>query len=308
MRVSQEVLMDGPIVVGLDASPESVAAADWAAREAALRGLPVELVQAWPKAPAAAHRIREAEEGEEWGRRVLARMEIELRTRHAGVEVTTAQIPRPPVEVLSAAGHDASMLVLGSRALGGLRGFLLGSVSQAVLARVACPVVLVRAGRGVLDEHQPGAEGIPTLDTPYWPVALGLGLRRPCDDLLSFAFETAAHRAAPLHAVHAWSPPPGFGHAASPLGAALIAQRVTDEEQLLEEALRPWREKYPQVRVVQKAIVGSAASILLEAVPQAGLVVVGRHDRGSALGIHLGPVTHAALHHATCPVAVVPYR
>ncbi|MCX4672375.1 universal stress protein [Streptomyces sp. NBC_01381] len=39
------------IVVGLDGSPESISAADWAAREAVRRGLPLRLVHAWEGMP-----------------------------------------------------------------------------------------------------------------------------------------------------------------------------------------------------------------------------------------------------------------
>ncbi|MGW2643273.1 universal stress protein, partial [Streptomyces sp. NPDC001348] len=43
--------MPRTITVGLDGSPESRAAAEWAAREATLRGLPVKLVQVWEPVP-----------------------------------------------------------------------------------------------------------------------------------------------------------------------------------------------------------------------------------------------------------------
>ncbi|MGW1289840.1 universal stress protein, partial [Streptomyces sp. NPDC002586] len=43
--------MPRAITVGLDGSPESRAAAEWAAREAELRGLPVKLVHVWDPAP-----------------------------------------------------------------------------------------------------------------------------------------------------------------------------------------------------------------------------------------------------------------
>ena len=50
-----------------------------------------------------------------------------------------------PAQVLLDAAADAALLVVGSRGLGGVRGMLLGSVSQHVVARAACPVVVVRA-------------------------------------------------------------------------------------------------------------------------------------------------------------------
>jgi nucleotide-binding universal stress UspA family protein len=51
---------------------------------------------------------------------------------------------------------------------------------------------------------------------------------------------------------------------------------------------------------------GSAAVTLLEATPQAGLLVIGRRSRRAPIGPRLGPVAHAVIHHARCPVAIVP--
>jgi nucleotide-binding universal stress UspA family protein len=47
----------------------------------------------------------------------------------------------------AAAEHGADLVVLGSRGRSDLGGLLLGSVAREVLARVSCPVLLVRAGR-----------------------------------------------------------------------------------------------------------------------------------------------------------------
>jgi nucleotide-binding universal stress UspA family protein len=49
-----------------------------------------------------------------------------------------------PAKVLLDAAADAALLVVGSRGRGGFTGMLLGSVSQHVIARAACPVVVVR--------------------------------------------------------------------------------------------------------------------------------------------------------------------
>jgi nucleotide-binding universal stress UspA family protein len=53
---------------------------------------------------------------------------------------------------------------------------------------------------------------------------------------------------------------------------------------------------------------GSPASHLIDASRDASLVVVGRRVRRGPLGTHIGAVTHAVMHHATAPVAVVAHR
>ncbi|MGC5038088.1 universal stress protein [Streptomyces sp. DT190] len=52
---------------------------------------------------------------------------------------------------------------------------------------------------------------------------------------------------------------------------------------------------------------GRVAPELVRAASGASLAVVGRRNRGAHPGTHVGPVTHAVLHHVACPVAVVPH-
>jgi nucleotide-binding universal stress UspA family protein len=65
--------------------------------------------------------------------------------------------------------------------------------------------------------------------------------------------------------------------------------------------------EFPGLATEQEFVVGgSPAAALVEESSGADLLVVGAHRSGSPLGPHLGRVTHAVLHHARCPVAVVP--
>lgn len=71
--------------------------------------------------------------------------------------------------------------------------------------------------------------------------------------------------------------------------------------QLLADALRPWREKYPEVQVVKDVRLFTPAQALIQRSTSAGLVVVGRGSRGGS-----GPVTRLLVRDSRCPVAVVP--
>jgi len=295
--------MTGPIVVGFDGSPESVAAADWAAREARRRGTPLELLQAWPWPKT---HVLGSDDAVQWGRQQLVRKEVELHALLPGVEVSAAHVPDAPAAVLEAAGKNAALLVLGSRGLGALRGFLIGSVSQEVLGRASCPVVLVRADDSASGEHLPEDDGGTSTDTPYREVVLGLDLAHPADEVIQFAFETAVLRSAPLRVVHAGELPNGTY---LPLSVVvnMEAELSAAEKQVLTDTLKPWRDRFPQVEATARTMRGSAALTLVEAASQAGLLVVGRRGRRVPLGPHLGPVAHAAVHHARCPVVVVPF-
>ncbi|MBD9727498.1 universal stress protein [Streptomyces caniscabiei] len=311
--------MSRTVTVGLDGSLESRAAGEWAAREAKLRGLPLKIVHVWEPVPepiaqapllgaeTQQHWSERSEMGvppaESWGR--IPREAAEgLRLRHPGVDVTTEQIPGRPTDALAEAAKDAELLVLGSRGLSGIGGFLVGSVGAAVIARTETPVVLVRSGEQAAGEHEKDPTGVPPAATAYRPVVLGLDTDHPDDTVIAFAFEEAARRGAVLKVVHGWILPPYYVSslpAAPEVGVELGRQDAA----ALAKVLSPWRQKYPDVEVVEESRLGTPAGHVIDASREASLVVVGRRIRRSPIGAHIGPVTHAVLHHATAPVAVV---
>ncbi|GED90344.1 universal stress protein [Streptomyces sp. 6-11-2] len=303
--------MPRTITVGLDGSPESRAAAEWAAREAQLRGLPVKLLQVWEPVPEpmALAQLLGADTHQHWTERVLREAAEELRSRHPGVEVTTAHVTGKPAEALARAARDAELLVLGSRGLGGIRGFLVGSVGLAAVASTERPVVLVRAGEQTTGERttaEPDTDdvGKPSTAAAVRPVVLGLDAAGPDEALLAFAFDAAARRNVPLRVVHGWNPPPYYAYGMG-LEPAVEREMAKADAAAVTEVLRPWRQKFPGVEVVEQPHFGSPSLLLIEASHEASLVVVGRRIRRATFGARLGPVTHAVLHHAAAPVAVV---
>ncbi|MFG2309211.1 universal stress protein [Streptomyces sp. NPDC048566] len=294
------------VTVGLDGSPESRAAAEWAAREAKLRGLPLKVVHVWEPVPEPMEQapLLGAETHQHWTERIPREAREGLRLRHPGVEVISEQLSGHPGTRLTEAGHSAELLVLGSRGMGGVGGFMVGSVGLSVLAHTERPVVLVRAGEQAADEHEKDPAGVPSAAAPFRPVVLGLDLHHQDDGLIEFAFDAATRRATSLHVVHGWFPPPYYAYG-MPANPGLHEVLAAGEAKDLAEALRPWREKYPDVHVVEMSRYGSPALLLAEASRAASLVVVGRRVRRGPIGAHIGHVTHAVLHHAAAPVAVV---
>ncbi|MGV9452499.1 universal stress protein [Streptomyces sp. NPDC003635] len=294
------------VVAGLDGSPESRAAAEWAAREAKLLDLPLKIVHVWEPVPepVAQAPLLGAETHQHWTERIPREAAEGLRLRHPGVEVTTEQLHGTPAEVLAKAGEEADLLVLGSRGMSGIGGFMVGSVALAVVAHTARPVVLVRAGEQAADEHEPDPVGIPSAATPYRPVLLGLDAAHPNGTVIEFAFEAAARRGTALRVLHGWNLPPYYVYGLA-ADVGFRDEIVGQQAALLAEALRPWREKYPNVPVVEETPSGSPGIRLVDAARQASLVVIGRRIRRSPFGAHIGPVAHAVLHHAGAPVAVV---
>ncbi|MEW1905813.1 universal stress protein [Streptomyces sp. NPDC086147] len=285
--------MTAQVTVGLDGSEQSLAAARWAAEEAVLREVPLRLVhvEEWPAAPEipASHLRAAAERIEGLLREAAER----ARKDHPGLEVHGEQVQGRAAEKLTAAANEADLMVLGSRGLGGLTGFLVGSVSLAVVGAASRPVVLVRAERAEGDRE------------PSDGIVVGVDVHHPCEPLLAFSFAEAARRGLPLRFLHSWTLPPAYGYAAAvdPSAGVELGDRLAAE---LDGLLEPWRRRYADVEVSSGAVVGSPAHQMAEAAREADLVVVGRRGRKVPLGSHVGHVAHAVIHHSPAPVAVVP--
>ncbi|MGW7260615.1 universal stress protein [Streptomyces sp. NPDC054834] len=288
------------VLAAIDGSQGSLAAADWAAREAVLRGVRLRLVHASPPMPGVVS-VPAVDTLRGMGERLLERVIAELGDRYPGIDVRGEQVDGAPATALQAASRSAGLLVAGTRGSGGFDGLAVGSVALRVAAAAVCPVVLV-PGRpaGV-----PG-EG-PSVAHRAARVALGFDAHDPADEAADFAFSAAEARGAHLHVIQAWALPAESVSPRTPFVTEEDRATWEDQEVLgLSDALRTWQEKYPGVPVHTDVVLLHPAQALLNASRRVGLVVVGsRTDPHAAQG-RLGPVTHAVLHHTSCPVAVVP--
>ncbi|WP_320784586.1 universal stress protein [Streptomyces sp. CRN 30] len=305
------------VTVGVDGSPAALAAAHWAAREARRRGTGLEIVHAWRPHPQPSPYVPLDFTEHGWAAALLREAVDSVRRAHGDVPVTDRLVRGATVDALIAAAAESEPLVLGSLGLSAIGGFVTGSVSQRAVARFPRPVVLVRAGQDAADEHLPPADGVAPEEipaTPYRQVVLGLDIGRPCDELIEFAFDAARRRSTGLRVVHAFKAPPQPASDATLTVAPAAPQlpvsgprQLAAQERAVVAAVRPWGEKYPTVPVSETVVSGRAAGALVDAAGDAGLVVVGRRTGAGIPGSHVGPITHAVLHHVRCPVAVVPH-
>ncbi|MFF7853281.1 universal stress protein [Streptomyces sp. NPDC007904] len=288
--------MTRPITAGVDGTEESLAALAWAAREAVRRGLPLRVVHAWRFEAHDTVDTGDAATQERWVRESLAEAARTVSGLHPDLTVTTDVLRGDAVETLAGAAADAEMLVLGSRGHGRIMGFLVGSVGQQVIVDARRPVVFVRAG------------GRPSNEVAGHEIVVGQqGDPEDSAAALGFAFETAARRGATVRAVRAWTLPPVFAY--SPASLKLLDEAgglEPYEQKALAAALAPWRERHPDVHVIEHVEMGSAGQVLLSVSGTAQLMVVGRRAHRTAVGARIGSVAHGVLHHADCPVAVVP--
>ncbi len=279
-----------PLVVGVDASDASLRAARFAADEARRRRVPLRIVHAisWPLDSLvvpptdldAAGWLRAGAEA--LGRRAAAAVDGD------DLEIEVSVEEGDPVTALRAASEEAQLVVLGSRGVGGVTGLLVGSTANGLVAHARCPVV-------VLPEES--AATVPDRQS----VVVGVETTRADAEVLEFAVAAAADRGTDLIAVHAWQDAvleTAFRSTGPLVDWAGIA---ADEQLALSETLAGWREKAPDVPIREVVVRERPARALLAAGMTAQLVVVGHRRR-----LALGSTTHAVLHRATCPVAVVP--
>ncbi|MGW5118561.1 universal stress protein [Streptomyces noursei] len=287
--------MKNVITVGVDGTPQALAAAQWAAYEARLRQCRLRLLTAWQPLTGKPRGAPWTPELPHWPDRIIEEARAAVESTQPGLPVDVSLVREPPLEALVEAAEQADLLALGSRGLGPAARFALGGTGLELVPRVAVPVVLVRA-----QQDSPAA-------ADATDVAVGVSLHAPGEGLLAFAFETAARRAVPLRAVHGRNLPP-FAYDRGGVverDAAGRAELLAHEE--LSEALRPWREKFRDVRVEEQVVMESPAPALLHGAAGAQLLIVGRRHLGHLVP-RIGHVVHAAVHHAPCPVAIVPHE
>ncbi|MEU0133031.1 universal stress protein [Streptomyces sp. NPDC006296] len=286
------------VTAGIDGSQESLAAADWAAGEAALRSCLLRLVHVWKNVAATGVYAPDPDHERRAAEAVLHEAAEHVRVGHPDLQIETQEKPGAPVELLGEESERSELLVLGSRGLGGVAGFVAGSVSLAVLARVRCPLVLVRSRNAERTAGPPASGG---------DVVLGLDLPAASTEALAFAFAAADRYRCGVQVVHSWSLPPVYGMGATDVVPTLMRETSAERRKEMAAALAPWTETYPHVPVTRDCRQGHAAQDLVEASSGAACVVVGLRHRDTRLGSHVGPVVHSVLHHTAAPVAVVPH-
>ncbi|MEU6982078.1 universal stress protein [Streptomyces sp. NPDC046324] len=290
--------MESPLVVGVDGSDASLTAVDWAVDEAVRHGLSLRIVHAsmWERYEGVVPTwATNRPSGQVLAENIAGTAAERARRRAPDLPLTTDVLAEDASTGLLREGQEGAILVVGSRGRGEFADLLLGSVSLIVAARAHCPVVVVRGDRQALEAR-------------HGRVLLGVGEQDVDSPAVRFAFREAAVRDAELDVVRAWRRP-----AHEPVdhllltgdGGAYFAERSSE---LLDKALEAAASEHPRVRLRRTTVEGAAHRVLTERSAAADLLVVGARRRDRLVGLELGRVAHRALHHASCPVAVVPQR
>jgi nucleotide-binding universal stress UspA family protein len=121
---------------------------------------------------------------------------------------------------------------------------------------------------------------------------------------LRWALQHARLMGAELHAVTAWEVSAAYGYVPMYADADLEGDARKQQDAALEQVAR----ESEGVPVVRQVVRGHAAEGLLDAARDADLLVVGSRGHGTFAGTLLGSVSQQCVHHAPCPIVVVPCR
>ena len=289
--------METRVLLTTDGSTAATAAIDWLSRlplsGARLRVLTVVTL---PPSSIDLPTVRDYYQGLlDNGEQIVAAGREALMARYPGVDSQVLQ--GDPRERIVEAARDwkADLLVVGARGLGNLAGALLGSVSTAVLRRATCPVLVITGRprelrRAVVAVD--GSEDSMAAVRFFASLPLPRGLR--------------VRLLAVLDPPPAMMPSEGLAPAVLAVPEHLVEDRRTALEGLLSRVAADLRPLVAEVEC--SVIVGRPVVEIVSAAhePGVGLVVVGARGLGTFRRWLIGSVSERVLHHADCPVLVVP--
>ena len=281
------------IVVGVDLSPSSQGALNWAADTAAVYGVPLTVLVAHPDAEGDVEVEKYAEDLEGGVQGAVAG----VRARHPELVVHGVRYPTPPVQSLLTASESAQLLVIGSRGWEGFTGLLVGSTALDVVPYAKCPVVVVHpagtAGAG---------DGAATAEGPHaGQVVLGydgsvssnaaaaVAIRHAAALGTGLAAITVRHRRGAITVKQVDPVAAGVGTPTASFWAPVMLDG----------------NAFPSVPITYWEAEGRPGAVLVEQSRGAQLLALGSRGRGGFRGLVMGSVSQQLLAHAPCPVGVL---
>ncbi|WP_182113098.1 MULTISPECIES: universal stress protein [unclassified Actinotalea] len=296
---------DEVVLVGVDGSPASLHAADWAVAYARAHGHGVHLVCSYavPAFTAAAldggYAALDDTAIADGAQAVLD--EATQRLSRSGVRVTSAVATGDAAAVLVELSRGAAAVVVGTRGRGGFAERLLGTVSSALPAHAHCPTVVV-------PWTSTDDDGETAPPTPVRRIVVGVDGSPAAEVALEQAIREAERWGAELTAVAGVPVGAGAGILAWLPASIDHAAVLRDAAEGLDVVVDRALVRHPGVEVRRHVLDGTGAALLTEFSTAVDLVVVGSRGRGGFAGLLLGSTSQAVLHHSACPVMVVTRR
>jgi nucleotide-binding universal stress UspA family protein len=282
------------ILVGADGSAASNCAVEWAARDAALRGVRLTIVHVVSPIGMTLPRMQvpsafagwQVEQAQELLDDAVAAARGSTPSSRT-VQIETEMQFSPVVPTLVDFSKEVQMMVVGARGRGPVARSLLGSVSSSLIRHSHCPVAVIHHEDSLMP-HPDQA-----------PVLVGIDGSAVSELAIRVAFDEASRRGVELVALHVWSDVEVTDFPE----IDWLAMKPAAEE-ILAERLAGWQERYPDVTVRRIVECDQPTYHLIKQSESVQLVVVGSHGRGGFAGMLLGSVSAAVAHSARIPVIV----
>lgn len=270
-----------PVFVGYDGSDGARRAVLWAARQASAAKLPLVIVHCWvwplftqDLGPVAGVK----DSGLQHDAEKIAAEGVDIAVQAApGLEVSKRLVAGFPAEILTRLSAEASLLVTGTRGLGGFSGLLVGSVSLHLAASASCPIAIVREDCPAHGNVLVAVDGSPESDRAVI-VAADLAETLDCS----------------VHLLHV-----------QPRRRRTIADSADAErDPIIQQSLNLLSPHMHTVVIEDALAASSVPGAIIEHARTASSVVLGAKGNNT-LGARLGSTVHAVLHHASGNVIVV---
>ncbi|HWM90666.1 MAG TPA: universal stress protein [Thermoanaerobaculia bacterium] len=284
------------ILAATDFSETAEAALDWASELARLQGARLELIHAVTVPPSLPGFVPPAPllDGELRTAAQTRLEEVAARVREAGGEVSThLGVGTPSQVILTRAGElPATVIVMGTRGLTGLRHLLLGSTTERVMHRAPCPVLSVH----------PGDKG---RHRPIRSILVPTDFSQDAELAIDAAHRLLAplEQDARLILVHAFNLPIEYtAYGPIPTSINFLKDTGLEAERRLEEIRERLLREGLAVETLARE--GDPAEVIADEAEKRGvdLIAMGTHGGSALRHLLLGSTAERVLHHATCPV------
>ncbi len=282
------------IVVGVDGSEDAMRAVRYAMNEALSHDAELQIV----------HAVDDAVLAGAWG--VVYDPSILQGAGHAATDaareyvveqgfpadkVATEVLMGNPGAVLARASEEASLIIVGRRAVSGLERVFVGSTSVSVAANASCPVIMVSMASNPEDTGDLGVIGV--------GVDPGPNASAP----LEWAVCEARVRGSRVEAAFVVKPLPA-GFMTPEAGDGLVDRALLKAEKDLEAVVDPVRQRHPDVQIDFDVLHGNPVDEIVTRSEKVDLMVVGVSPPAFAT-FGLGGIVRGVMAHAHCPVALV---
>ncbi|MBW8172316.1 universal stress protein [Ornithinimicrobium sp. Arc0846-15] len=282
----------GNVVVAVDGTTGCQGALRYAVEQAVERDCGLSLVHVLPRLSAQALALPNVpQQVEAAGTAILAEAAALLAELAPDLKTSTDLRTGSRISELLKAATAEQLLVVGRETYTGIDRLVFGATTAAVVARSDVPTAVVPSDW----------ESLPTQKR----VVVGIRTDEGSEGLFETAFEYAVANDATIEVVHAWAiPDPYIDRIES---RDNLGGWVEAGTKMAEQALQPWRARYPDVAVSVRILHDQPIHALLESAKGAAVMFLLRRAAPRFLGAHLGRTARYVIGEAPCPVHVLPH-